>query len=143
PGGAEEGGGPAEGHRLRSLHGAEGAELRLRLPARRGDAGRATGVLRDRDLDGPRRAASHPSVIIDRAHRRWVVICLGILAVATAIYVPYHMRSLNGPTGGSLIGLIFGFVGYGLMLFAGALGLRTRRPTWRLGRAETWLKGHV
>jgi hypothetical protein len=82
-------------------------------------------------------------VIIDRAHRRWVVICLGILAVATAVYVPYHMRALNGPTGGSLIGLIFGFVGYGLMLFAGALGLRTRRPTWRLGRAETWLKGHV
>jgi hypothetical protein len=82
-------------------------------------------------------------VIIDRTHRRWVAICLGMLAVATAVYVPYHMRSLNGPTGGSVIGLIFGFVGYGLMLFAGALGLRTRRPTWRLGRAETWLKGHV
>src|SRR5262245_18325758 len=29
------------------------------------------------------------------------------------------------------------------MLYAGFLGLRARRPTWRLGRAETWLKGHV
>jgi hypothetical protein len=82
-------------------------------------------------------------MIIDRGHLRWVVICLGILLVATAVYIPYHLRSLNGPSGGSLIGLIFGFVGFGLMLFAGALGVRTRRPTWRFGRAETWLKGHV
>jgi len=82
-------------------------------------------------------------VIIDRAHRRWVGICLLILALATVGYIPYHLRSLNGPSGGSLVGLLYGFAGYGLMLFAGALGVRTRRPTWRFGRAETWLKGHV
>ena len=82
-------------------------------------------------------------MIVDRTHRNWVVICLGILAVATVVYIPYHVRSINGPSGGSLIGLVYGFIGYGLMLFAGALGLRTRRPTWRFGRAETWLKGHV
>jgi len=82
-------------------------------------------------------------MIIDRGHLRWVGICLAILVVSTAVYVPYHLRSLNGPSGGSLIGLVYGFVGYGLMLFAGALGVRTRRPTWRFGRAETWLKGHV
>jgi hypothetical protein len=51
--------------------------------------------------------------------------------------------SLNGPSGGSVVGLVYGFVGYGMMLYAGALGARARRPTWRLGRAETWLKGHV
>ena len=82
-------------------------------------------------------------MIIDRTHRRWVAVCLAALVVATAVYVPYHLRSLNGPTGGSWLGLLYGFVGYGLMLFAGALGVRARRPTWRLGRAETWLKGHV
>jgi hypothetical protein len=82
-------------------------------------------------------------VIIDRGHRRWVGISLLALVVATAVYVPYHVRSLNGPSGGSPIGLLYGFIGYGLMLFVGALGVRTRRPTWRLGRAETWLKGHV
>jgi hypothetical protein len=82
-------------------------------------------------------------MIIDRGHLRWVGICLAILVLSTAVYVPYHVRSLNGPSGGSLIGLVYGFVGYGLMLFAGALGVRTRRPTWRFGRAETWLKGHV
>jgi hypothetical protein len=82
-------------------------------------------------------------MIVDRTHRRWMLVSLGILVLSTAVYVPYAVRSLNPPTGGSAIGLLFGFVGYGLMLFAGALGLRARRPTWRLGRAETWLKGHV
>jgi hypothetical protein len=82
-------------------------------------------------------------VIIDRTHRRWVLVCVAILVVATGVYVPYHLYTLNGPRGNSLLGLIYGFVGYGFMLFAGALGVRTRRPTWRLGRAETWLKGHI
>ena len=82
-------------------------------------------------------------MIIDRAHKTWIGACLLILLLATAGYVPYHLWSLNGPSGGSWVGLLYGFVGYGLMLFAGALGLRARRPTWRLGRAETWLKGHV
>jgi hypothetical protein len=82
-------------------------------------------------------------VIIDRSHRLWAAACGALLLVAAAAYVPYHLGSLNGPSGGSLAGLIYGFVGYGFMLFAGALGARARRPTWRLGRAETWLKGHV
>jgi len=82
-------------------------------------------------------------MIIDRSHRAWAAGCVLVLLVATAAYVPYHLWALNGPSGGSLIGLVYGFVGYGLMLFAGALGARARRPTWRLGRAETWLKGHV
>jgi hypothetical protein len=82
-------------------------------------------------------------MIIDRAHRTWIGITAVILLVATAGYVPYHLWSLNGPSGGSWVGLVYGFAGYGLMLYAGALGARTRRPTWRLGRAETWLKGHI
>ena len=40
-------------------------------------------------------------MIIDRSHRRWVGICVLILLVATAIYIPYHLRSLNGPSGGA------------------------------------------
>jgi hypothetical protein len=82
-------------------------------------------------------------VIIDRTHQRWAIISVAILVVSAVIYGVYWARSLNPPTGGTLIGLLFGFVGYGFMLYAGFLGLRARRPTWRLGRAETWLKGHV
>jgi hypothetical protein len=82
-------------------------------------------------------------VIIDRTHQRWAIISVAILVVSAVIYGVYWARSLNPPTGGTAIGLLFGFVGYGFMLYAGFLGLRARRPTWRLGRAETWLKGHV
>lgn len=82
-------------------------------------------------------------MIIDRTHWRWAAVCLAVLGGATIGYVAYSRASLSGPSGGSGVGLIYGIVGYGLMLFAGALGLRARRPTWRLGRAETWLKGHV
>lgn len=82
-------------------------------------------------------------MIIDRTHQRWAIISVAILVVSAVIYGVYWARSLNPPTGGTLIGLLFGFVGYGFMLYAGFLGLRARRPTWRLGRAETWLKGHV
>lgn len=82
-------------------------------------------------------------MIIDRTHRTWIGVTCLILVVAAAAYVPYHLGSLNGPSGGSWLGLVYGFAGYGLMLYAGALGARARRPTWRLGRAETWLRGHV
>lgn len=76
-------------------------------------------------------------------HRRWIIACLLILAVATAFYVPYHRNALNGPTGSSWPGLIYGIVGFSLMLYAGVLGARRKVPTWRLGRATTWMKGHI
>ena len=41
------------------------------------------------------------------------------------------------------MGLTFGIVGYAMMLFAGLLGARKRVPTWRLGRAQNWLRGHM
>lgn len=76
-------------------------------------------------------------------HRRWIIACLLILAVATALYVPYHRNALNRPTGSSWPGLIYGTLGMALMLYAGLLGARRKVPTWRLGRATTWMKGHV
>ncbi len=82
-------------------------------------------------------------MIVDRTHRGWVLAGLGIFVLSLVLYTVVRVRSLNPPTGGTATGLLFGFVGYGLMLYAGALGLRARRPTWRLGRAETWMKGHV
>jgi hypothetical protein len=30
-----------------------------------------------------------------------------------------------------------------MMLYAGLLGARKRVPTWRLGRAQTWMRGHL
>jgi len=53
---------------------------------------------------------------------------MAILAVAVALYVPYSLRSPQGPRGGCIPGLIYGSVGFAFMLFAGLLGLRKKIP---------------
>jgi hypothetical protein len=80
---------------------------------------------------------------IDKAQRGWAIGSLGILAAALAIFVPYALMVPQGPRGGSSIGLVFGVVGFGFMLYAAALGARKRVPTWRLGRAKAWMRGHL
>lgn len=41
------------------------------------------------------------------------------------------------------MGLAFGIVGSAFMLFAGLLAGRKKLPVWRLGRAQTWMRGHL
>jgi len=66
-----------------------------------------------------------------------------ILAVFTAVYVLYAANAPNGPRGGSVVGLTFGVIGFGFMVFAALLGARKRVPTWRIGRAQAWMRGHL
>ena len=82
-------------------------------------------------------------MLLDKTQRGWVIGSLGILAAALVIYVPYALTMPGGPRGGSTVGLIFGAVGFGFMLYAAALGARKRVPTWRLGRAKSWMRGHL
>jgi hypothetical protein len=82
-------------------------------------------------------------VILDKSHRPWIVTVVLLTIAAAAIYVPYARGSVNGPSGSSAIGLSFGIAGAALMAFAGLLGARKKLPVWRLGRAQTWLTGHV
>ena len=82
-------------------------------------------------------------MLLDKTQRGWAIGSLGILAAALAIYVPYALIVPGGPRGGSTVGLIFGAVGWGFMLYAAALGARKRVPTWRLGRAKSWMRGHL
>ena len=78
---------------------------------------------------------------IDRTHRPWLIASCIILGVSIAIYIPYAIFSKVD--GGSAIGLLFGVVGFGFMLFAAALGIRKRYPIWRIGRAQHWMRGHL
>ncbi len=80
---------------------------------------------------------------IDRTHRSWAFATVALAVVSTITYVVYAVETPGGPRGGSTIGLTLGIIGYGMMLYAGLLGARKRVPTWRLGRAQTWMRGHL
>jgi hypothetical protein len=82
-------------------------------------------------------------VIIERSHRTWFVGSVIVLALGGALYVLYSVRSVGGVSGGSAPGLIYGSVGFAMMIFAGLLGARKRVRTWRLGRATWWMRGHL
>jgi len=72
-----------------------------------------------------------------------MMACLVLLVIATVAYIPYWRAAIDGPRGSSWPGLIYGGAGLALMIYAGALGVRRKVPTWRLGRATTWMKGHL
>jgi hypothetical protein len=80
---------------------------------------------------------------IDRTHRPWFTWTVLLFAVATLVYIPYALIAPAGPGGGSALGLTFGIAGYAMMLFAGLLGARKKVPVWRVGRAQTWMRGHL
>jgi len=80
---------------------------------------------------------------IDRTHRTWAIAALAILAISLIVYFIYALNSPQGSRGGSVIGLLFGIIGFAFMIFAALLGARKRVPTWRLGRAQTWMRGHL
>ncbi len=80
---------------------------------------------------------------IDKTQRGWAIALLMLLAVFTASYAAYAINAPEGPRGGSAMGLAFGVIGFGFMIFAGLLGARKRVPTWRLGRAQAWMRGHL
>lgn len=82
-------------------------------------------------------------MLIDSTHRPWIIFSTAALLLGAGFYVPYALRSIQGPRGGSTPGIIFGSIGSALMLFAGLLGARKKLPVWRVGRATTWMRGHL
>jgi hypothetical protein len=80
---------------------------------------------------------------IDKTHRPWFLTTIILTLASTAVYIIYAVQSPAGPRGGSAIGLTFGIIGYAFMLYAGLIGARKKVPTWRIGRAQTWMRGHL
>ena len=80
---------------------------------------------------------------IDRTHRPWMMGTGIVFLAALSVYAAYALRTPGGPRGGTAIGLGFGIAGYAVMLFEGLLGARKKVPIWRLGRASTWMRGHL
>jgi hypothetical protein len=80
---------------------------------------------------------------IDKTQRGWAIASLVVVVVFTAVYVAYAAHAPEGPRGGSALGLTFGVIGFAFMIFAALLGARKRVPTWRIGRAQAWMRGHL
>src|SRR5580704_5734451 len=80
---------------------------------------------------------------MDRTQRGWAVASLSIFAVSALAYGAYAERTPAASRGGSTMGLIFGILGFAFMIFAALLGARKRVPTWRIGRAQAWMRGHL
>jgi hypothetical protein len=78
---------------------------------------------------------------IDKTQRGWAIASLIMVVIFTAVYVPY--AAPEGPRGGSALGLTFGVIGLAFMVLAALLGARKRVPTWRIGRAQAWMRGHL
>lgn len=82
-------------------------------------------------------------MLIDAKHKSWLWTVVGLTVAGAGAYIPYHVLSLHGPSGGSWPGIAFGLVAFGLMLFVGLLGLRRQFPALRIGRPEHWMRGHL
>jgi hypothetical protein len=80
---------------------------------------------------------------IDSTHRPWLIGTSAALAIATITYALFAAPSLRGPRGGGAAVLAFGITGYALMIFTGLLGIRKKFPVWRIGRVQTWMRGHL
>src|SRR5437867_7609966 len=82
-------------------------------------------------------------MLLDHSQRGWALASLAIFVTSLVLYVLYTWSDPHDPRGGSAIGLLFGVIGFGFMIFAAALGARKRVPTWRIGRAKSWMRSHL
>lgn len=80
---------------------------------------------------------------IDSTHKPWAWGTAGAFLIALVAYSVYARVSVTGPRGDSPMGLIFGIIGFALMIFATLLSLRKKFPVWRIGRSQTWMRGHL
>ena len=82
-------------------------------------------------------------MIVDATHRGWIAVTAGLTLAAAAAYVLASRSAPGGVTGDSAAGLTFGIAAAGLMAFEGLLAARKRKRSWRLGRAGSWMRGHI
>lgn len=76
-------------------------------------------------------------------HRRWCVFAVVAALAAVGWYVFVGLTSPRWPGGGSATGLVFGISGGLIILFEFLLWPRKKVRSWRIGRAQTWLRAHI
>lgn len=84
------------------------------------------------------------TVLIDSTHKRWGLTTVVLGGSALAIYGWLDRATPGGLTGGTTVGLWYGVIGAGLMVYAGLLSALRRVPSWWwIGARKTWLRGHI
>lgn len=86
-------------------------------------------------------------MLIDRdnwgPHRPWVVLTI-LAAVAASIWYFYASAGADRwPGGSSLPGFTFGILGGLICAFEMLLWWRKKVRTWRIGRAQAWMRAHI
>lgn len=81
-------------------------------------------------------------MLIDRKQIPWLSVTSLLAAAAVGVYL-WDVPRPSGKWGSTPPGLTIGIIALALMLFCAALGLKRRVPHWRLGRAQTWMRGHI
>jgi len=79
---------------------------------------------------------------IDASHKPWMIFTAAATLISACVYVVYATQT-TFQGGGTAIGLVFGSLALGLMLFAALLSLRKRFPIWRIGRTTIWMRAHL
>jgi hypothetical protein len=86
-------------------------------------------------------------VLIDkrnlRQHLPWIAFFVAATLAASAWYFFAAYGSDRLPGGSSLPGFTFGVIGGLFMLFEFFLWPRKKLRTWRIGRAQTWMRAHI
>jgi hypothetical protein len=83
-------------------------------------------------------------LLIDSLHRRWFLATTVVAIVALAVYAVCERASPGGLTGGSTVGLWYGAIGSGLMVYAGLLSALRKVPSWWwIGSRQVWMRGHI
>jgi len=81
---------------------------------------------------------------MDRTQRGWGIASLVFAGIGVAFYAFDPLAAEMGRhTGSTWVGLGLGSTALGIMVFCALLGMKRRVPHWRIGRAQTWLRGHI
>jgi hypothetical protein len=86
-------------------------------------------------------------VLVDRKnwspHRPWAYLTVAATVGASIWYFGTALTSADWPGGSSKPGFVFGVIGGLICLFEFLLWPRKMVRSWRLGRAQVWLRAHI
>jgi hypothetical protein len=99
-------------------------------------------------------------MIINRSHLPWAMLITGMTLILAVVYLEvFHPASIpryipisdtlgarpfgHRSIGATPLGIAYGTVAFLIFIFAALLGARKKVRTWRIGRAESWMRAHI